>query len=113
MVDETKSRKRELDMEIMIDKEIEKKVELEFRMDDFTKYINRKLREHEMVEDWSFVVGVVNENTLQLTIDYCHSFHSRDIYDMEMYDFDELKRMFDFYFNKRLEELRAQYGMDN
>lgn len=88
--------------------EIEKKVEMEFRMRDFTKYINRVLREREIVEDWGFAVGVLDENFLEVSIDYYHRFHSRDVYDISIYDIDELKREFDFYFDKHLRELGGQ-----
>lgn len=84
--------------EIMTAEEaIKKKVELEFKMRDFTKYINRTLREDMggTVEDWSFGVNTMGENTLEVTIDYPHNFHSRTVYDMGRYDLDLLIKEFE------------------
>lgn len=93
--------------EIMTAEEaIKKKVELEFKMRDFTKYINRTLREDMggTVEDWSFAVNTMGENTLEVTIDYPHNFHSRDVYDLERYDLDSLRRTFNHYLLKHQNE---------
>lgn len=83
---------------------IKKKVELEFKMRDFTKYINKTLKESDLAENWSFAVNTMGENTLEITIDYPYNFHSRDVYDLESYDLDSLRRTFNRYLLKHQNE---------
>ena len=92
-------------MEIMKESEAKKQVELEFIMRDFTQHVNKTLRVHEIVKDWGFTVNLTHGYALHVWIDYHASFHSRDVYEMDMYDIERLKRQFDHYFNKHLTEL--------
>ena len=82
--------------EIMTAEEaIKKKVELEFKMRDFTKYINKTLKESDLAENWCFAVNTMGENTLELTIDYRYGLHSRTVYDVGRYDLDLLIKEFE------------------
>ena len=93
-------------MEIMMsaEEEIKKKVELEFKMRDFTQYINRTLRDDDRVENWSFAVNTIGEKTLEVTIDYRWDWRARDVYDLERYDLDLLIRECEHQLYKHIDE---------
>lgn len=89
----------------MDERTINRLVEMEFRMRELTKYINRTLRVYDRIESWSFSAGRIHEDCLELTIDYYPNKHTRDIFNMEAHDVDELKHMFDTYFDGHVREL--------
>ena len=72
-----------------------------------TKRINRFLRDQSVVTDWFFDISEEDDSwTLSLWIDYNHgNFHSRETFDLERYDFEELEQQFRHYYNLHLKEL--------
>ena len=75
-----------------------------FKMRDFTKSINKYLKTKDIVKDWEFCINTIYNNCLELTINYYNDFHSRTIFNLEKYDFEELVNSFEIQFDKNTEE---------
>lgn len=85
------------------------KFETELMMEDLTKYINRRLRHHDLVRDWGFSMTFDGKYGLIVRIDYIGNFHSRDIIIVEDgYELKDLQMAFDFYFGRHLDELHER-----
>ena len=84
----------------------------EFKIELFTKYINRVLRTDYKVEDWAFTLDPI-ERLFVVRIDYVGNWHSRDMYDLSFDDIDVLRAKFDIYYDGHKKDLEDRWRCYN
>lgn len=79
----------------------------EDNLNEFTRYINKKLRDDERIENWSFYIRYDFKHELIVRIDYIYDFHSKDVFHFLIGSQEDLFGMFDHVFNRHIEELEG------
>lgn len=91
------------------------KFSYEDNLNEFTRYINKKLRNDDRIENWSFYIQYDDKHELIVRIDYIYDFHSRDVFHFLTVNQEDLFEMFDYEFNRHIEELEGlvakKYGI--
>jgi len=82
------------------------KLKKENLMENLTRYINKRLMKHPGVNEWGFSVALDGRYSLNVKIYFINNYTSRfTILITPDYDLDNLKRYFDFIFDKQIKEL--------
>lgn len=92
--------------------EFNKNHDMVFKIEMFTKHINKVLRHEDNVENWWFGFDYA-ERLFVVRIDYVGNWHSRDMYDLSFDDIDTLRAKFDIYYDGHKKDLEDRWRCYN